>query len=160
MAAVAATVASAVLDERPHLNAHFRLAIDGLALVDFSECSGLTGEVTVEEYVEGGENRFAYRLPSRATFPNLVLSRGVATSRELWDWYAEFLAEGRVVPREGQVQLLAWLSGALVPARVWAFTRAYPVKMTGPDLNAQSPAIAIESLELAHHGLHLVRLFT
>jgi phage tail-like protein len=157
---VAAAAAAAGLAERPHLNAHFRLAIDGLAIVDFSECSGLAGEVSVEEYAEGGENRFAYRLPSRASFPNLVLSRGVATSRELWDWYGEYLMGGRVVPREGQVQLLAWLGGALIPARVWAFTRAYPVKMTGPDLNAQSPAVAIESLELAHHGLQLVRLFT
>jgi hypothetical protein len=28
--------------------------------------------------------------------------------------------------------------------------------MTGPDLNAQSPAIAIESVEVVHHGLVLV----
>ena len=28
--------------------------------------------------------------------------------------------------------------------------------MTGPDLNAQSPAVAIESVEVVHHGLLLV----
>lgn len=158
-----ASIANAILargapDDVPHLNAHFRLAIDGLAIVDFSECTGLEAEVTTEEYIEGGENRFAYRFPSRASFPNLVLSRGVAASRELWDWYGEYVDVGRVRPREGQVQLLAWVEGALVPAKVWGFTRAYPVKMTGPALNALSPAVAIESLELAHHGLQLVRL--
>lgn len=142
----------------PHLNAHFRLAIQGLTEVDFSKCSGLAGEVGVEEYVEGGENRFAHRLPTRGSFPNLVLSQGAGPGLGLWDWWTEYLATGRVVPRDGQVHLLAWVEGALVPARAWEFRRGYPVKMTGPELDAQSPAVAIETLEIAHHGLRLVRL--
>lgn len=142
----------------PQLNASFLLQIDGVGAVAFNECTGLAAEVGTEEYVEGGENRFAYRFPSRGTFPNLVLTRGVTANRALWDWYFEYTATQRVRPRDGQVHLLSWIEGAVVPARVWAFSRGYPVKMTGPDLNAQSPGVAIESLEIAHHGLQLVRL--
>lgn len=140
----------------PHTSAHFRLLIDGLALADFSECSGLSGELGTEDYQEGGENRFAHRLPTRASFPNLVLKRGTSDSGALWTWYSEYLERGTMKPRDGQVHLLAWSDGDLKPVRVWAFRRGYPVKMTGPDLNAQSPAIAIESVEVVHHGLVLV----
>ncbi len=61
-----------------------------------------------------------------------------------------------MLPRDGQVELLSWVTGTSGPVRVWAFRRGYPVKITGPDLNAMASAVAIESLEIAHHGLGLV----
>lgn len=142
----------------PYLTAHFVLAINGLASVNFSKCSGLAGEVSVEEYQEGGENRFAHRFPSRASFPNLVLSQGAGPVQELWDWFYEFHIAGLVLPREGTVVLMSTVEGELAPVRVWAFTRAWPVKLTGPELDAQSSAVAIESIEIAHHGLILKKV--
>lgn len=140
----------------PHLNAHFQLQIDGLVIADFSECTGLSGELGTEDYLEGGENRFAHRFPVRAAFPNIVLKRGTTESADLWAWYYEYVETGKIAPRDGQVHLLASVDGELKPVRAWAFRRGYPVKMTGPDLNAQSPAVAIESVEVVHHGLLLV----
>jgi phage tail-like protein len=140
----------------PYLNAHFRLLINGVLLADFSECSGLAGELGTEDYLEGGENRFAHRFPVRASFPNLVLKRGMTSSSALWAWFNEYAALGRITPRDGQVHLLASVGGDLQPVKVWTFRRGYPVKMTGPDLNAQSPAVAIESVEVVHHGLLLL----
>lgn len=150
-----------VLDELasfPHLNAHFRLGIDGLGGADFSQCSGLGGEVGVEEYAEGGENRFTHRFPSRVGFGNLVLKQGAGPGLGLWQWWAEYLTEGVVRPRDGQVHLLAWVEGVVTPVRAWAFTRGWPVKMSGPDLDAQSAAVAVETMEIAHHGLRLLEL--
>ncbi len=37
--------------------------------------------------------------------------------------------------------------------RTWAFLNAYPVKWTGPNLNAGSNQIATETLEVVHNGL-------
>ena len=142
----------------PFTTAHFVLAIDGLASVNFSKCSGLVGEVGVEEYPEGGENRFAHRFPTRASFPNLVLSQGAGPLQELWDWFSEFHVTGMVMPRDGTVVLMSTVDGALAPVRVWGFTRGWPVKLTGPDLDAQSSAVAIESIEIAHHGLSLKKV--
>jgi len=139
----------------PFITAHFMLAIDGLASVNFSKCSGLAGEVSVEEYQEGGENRFAHRFPTRTTFPNLVLNQGAGPMPELWDWFYEFYVTGLVAPRDGTVVLMSTIDGVLAPARVWAFTRGWPVKLTGPELDAQSSAVAIDSIEIAHHGLVL-----
>lgn len=140
----------------PFLGAHFVLAVDGLASVSFSKCSGLAGEVGVEEYAEGGENRFSHRLPARGGFANLVLTQGAGPSTELWSWFAEYLVTGRVTPRDGQVTLMSTVEGELVPVRVWAFRRGWPAKLTGPELDAQSSALAVEQVEIAHHGLHLV----
>lgn len=142
----------------PFLGAHFVLAVDGLTSVSFSKCSGLAAEVGVEEYPEGGENRFAHRMPVRASFPNLVLTQGAGPSTELWAWFFEYLVNGRVSPRDGQVSLMSTVEGALVPVRVWAFRRGWPVKVTGPELDAQSSALALESVEIAHHGLHLAKV--
>lgn len=142
----------------PFTTAHFVLAIDGLASVSFSKCTGLAGEVSVEEYAEGGENRFAHRMPTRASYPNLVLNQGAGPLAELWDWFAEFHTTGRVAPRDGTVVLMSTVEGALAPVRVWSFVRGWPVKLTGPDLDAQASAVAVEAIEIAHHGLRLKKV--
>lgn len=144
---------------RPHLNAHFALAIDGLTAVSFSQCTGLGGEVGVEEYAEGGENRYTHRLPTRVGFGNLVLKQGAGPGPGLWHWWEEYLTLGRVQPRDGVVTLLAWDAGTVRPVRSWSFSRGWPVKMNGPDLDAMAAAVAIETIEIAHHGLRLVELF-
>lgn len=148
-----------VLDEIvpfPHLNAHFRLVIDGLGSTSFSQCTGLGGEIGVEEYAEGGENRFTHRFPSRVGFGNLVLKQGAGPSLELWRWWEEYLASGTVTPRDGQVHLLSWVGDSLQPVRTWTFARGWPVKMSGSDFDAQTAAPAVETMEIAHRGLRVL----
>jgi phage tail-like protein len=148
--------------EDPYLNVRFRLLIQtpedsgAAAWADFSECSGLSLETATEEYAEGGENRFAYKFPTRGQVPNLVFKKGITASRELWDWFVQYLdsREFQVSLRDGEVRLLG-LGGDDDILRAWKFTRAFPVRWTGPDLNALSPGIAFESLEVAHTGLRL-----
>ena len=139
---------------QPFLTARFVLDI-GTGSGSFSKCAGLAGEVSVEEYQEGGENRFVHRFPSRASFPNLVLSQGAGPARGLWEWFYEFYVTGTITPRDGTVVLYSTVDGSLEPVRVWAFTRGWPVKLAGPDLDAQSSSVAIDALEIAHHGLVL-----
>jgi phage tail-like protein len=142
----------------PFTTARFVLAIDGLASVNFSKCTGLAGEVSVEEYQEGGENRFAHRFPSRASFPNLVLNQGAGPTQELWDWFYEFHVTGLVAPRDGTVVLMSTVDGTLAPVRVWSFTRGWADTRPAPDLDAQSSAVAIDAIEIAHHGLVLKKV--
>ena len=142
----------------PFTTAHFVLSIDGLTSVSFSKCTGLAGEVSVEEYAEGGENRFSHRFPSRGSFPNLVLNQGAGPTRELWDWFYEFNVTGLVAPRDGTVTLMSTTDGDFAAVRVWAFTRGWPAKLTGPDLDAQASAAAIDAIEIAHHGLELKKV--
>lgn len=43
----------------------------------FKEVSGISKELSMEEVVCGGENRFKYRLPTITTSQNLVLKRAL-----------------------------------------------------------------------------------
>jgi phage tail-like protein len=114
----------------------------------FSECSGLSVEREVETYQEGGLNTFAHKLPGRLTYPNLVLKKGVTHETALMDW---FYATANVSNRGSVTVTLKGPHGQNV--RSWAFDGAFPVKWTGPTLNAGSSNVATETLEIAHQGM-------
>jgi phage tail-like protein len=55
--------------------------------IAFQEISGMAEEMSVEEVVCGGENRFKYKLPTVATGQNLVLKRAlVPVASKLVNW--------------------------------------------------------------------------
>lgn len=140
----------------PYLNLVFRLDIDDQPAVDFAECAGLSHEVGTEDYHEGGENRFALKLPVVGQPPNLVLKRGMTRTRALWDWHSAYAQTGLVEPKAGMVKLYASTAPDAEPVRAWRFSGGYPVKWTGPELNAGSPGVAFETLEIVHQGLTTV----
>ncbi|TVR60017.1 MAG: phage tail protein [Gemmatimonadales bacterium] len=124
----------------------------GFLLGGFSSCSGLDSTLTVEEYQEGGVNDRVHRFPSRFSFGNITLSRGVGFGESLWLWHEEFLA-GRGTRRNGLIVLADELR---VPLKIWSFNRGIPVRWSGPGLDAGTSSLAIESLEIAHERLELV----
>jgi phage tail-like protein len=127
----------------------FELDIDSLPVAGFSECTGLQLEIEVQDYPEGGLNTVLRKFPGRTKQSNLTLKRGIV-DRRLWDWlYAA--TEGRIIFRGGSV-ILRDPSGADEVMR-WRFERAFPTKLSGPDLNASQNSVAVETLELCHEGL-------
>jgi phage tail-like protein len=44
------------------------------------------------------------------------------------------------------------------PAMAWTFRGGIAAKWIGPELNAMQNAVAIEGLEIAHHGIEQVSL--
>jgi phage tail-like protein len=124
-------------------------AIFDVALGGFSECSGLEMSLQVEEYKEGGNNGQLLKFPTRVTWSNIALKKGIGAGTALWDWHYGF-AEGRGKRRDGVIVLLTDLH---VPNNIWYFRRGLPVKYTGPAMNATQNNVAIESIEIAHEGL-------
>jgi phage tail-like protein len=119
----------------------------------FTECTGLDSELSVVEHLEGGVNDRVHRFPSRFTFPNIVLSRGVGLlSEDLYLWHESFL-KGEGKRRNGLIFLANEMQ---IPIKCWTFERGIPVKWVGPSLNAEQSALAIEKLEIAHEKLSLV----
>lgn len=75
-------------------------------------------------------------------------------NRELWQWLQSVVAGERPVARyDGRIEVLAPAGDQIVAA--WTFDRGLPTKITGPQLDAKSGEIAIESLHIAHEGLRL-----
>lgn len=135
--------------EDPFLAFRFEVRLDDLPVGGFSDCSGLAVETEFFDYPEGGVNDHLQRFPGRTRQQNLVLKRGIV-DRDLWDWHDD-LVHGVVRFRNGTV-LVHDESGAQTRLR-FEFRRALPVKWTGPELSAGNGAVAVESIELAHHGL-------
>jgi phage tail-like protein len=134
----------------PYTALGFLVEIEGLVAGGFSEVSGLQAEVDVFDYREGGENTFVHKLPSGVRYPgSLVLKHGLAESDVLWKWH-EQVSRGTIRRRNGSIVVLDSKGSEI---RRWNFKGAYPVRWTGPDLNALSGAVAVESIDLAHRGL-------
>ncbi|HYM50056.1 MAG TPA: phage tail protein [Candidatus Limnocylindrales bacterium] len=135
----------------------FQVSIDGgnaKDLGDWTKCDGLSVQYDVYEYKEGGENSYVHRIPGRASYQNVKLSRTI---------------DGYSTPENTGKSVAAWLSSlatevkrhtaeiSLVDLEVkkiagWKLQGVYPVRWSGPSLDAGSATMAMETLELAHDG--------
>jgi phage tail-like protein len=131
----------------PGIGPRFLVRIGTERIGMFQECSGLTVEYDVFPWEEGGENRFVHKLRGRAKHPNLVLKRGITHENALAKWFNDCVDKAQ--RKEITLELLAGDGKAL---RKWGFAGAYPVKWTGPTLNAGQPGAAMETLEIVHQG--------
>ncbi len=133
----------------------FTFQIDGTTIGAFTEVSGLSVQLDVEELAEGGQNGYTHKLLGRMKWPNIVLKRGLTDTDALFEWVMTASGEGltrsgnQVKPRNGRISVL---DAAGRPMRTWTILAAKPVKWTGPRLAASSRDLAIEELEVCHSG--------
>ena len=133
----------------PYLNFRFLVEIDGIIVGGFSEVSGLNVETEVELLEEGGVNDHVHKLPKKTKYTNLTLKRGLTDSDALWSWYQRVVA-GNFKRKSGAIILLDNEGNSKWR---WNFKNAYPIKWSGPELQAGNSTVAIETLELAHDGI-------
>ena len=115
--------------------------------VRFQSMSGLSVEYDMEEYKEGGENRFTHKLPMRTKFTDMVLRRGLLTDSEVIKWFLNAFRDREFVPADINVILMNEKSDHL---HVWKVAHAIPKKWSISDLNANESAVIIETLELSY----------
>jgi phage tail-like protein len=135
----------------PYLGARFFVEIDGVDQGGFTECTGLQVEVEVTDYQEGGNNGYVHKMVGRTKFTNIVLKRGVTDSTDLWDWFQD-VSRGDIERKDVSVVLY---NSEQEEVRRWNLREAFPAKWVGPAFNATTAAVAIETLELAHHGFEV-----
>lgn len=133
----------------PYQVFNFLIEIESIFAGGFSECSGLAVETEFTDYREGGLNEYMHRLPGPTKHPPLILKHGLTPIDGLWGWHQD-VVRGTIKRQNGTIYLLGKDHSPLIS---WDFKNALPVKWTGPDLRADSGNVAIESIELAHHGL-------
>jgi phage tail-like protein len=135
--------------------ATFLVEVDGVEIGRFMEISGLEVAVGVDDVEEGGENSYVHKLPGRMTWPNVTLKRGITQNDGLLAWLGkssgeQFAASGNKLTRSTAAITLVGPSGKRL--RAWEFDGAFPVKWTGPNFAVSSTDMAIEELEITHHG--------
>jgi phage tail-like protein len=150
---------AATIDRKiyPPVSFFFKVTFNGVGNggtdARFQEVSGLSHEIGTEDLVEGGENRFSFRLPTRGKYANLVLKRGVMMNTQLIDWITRAIDNFTFEPVNIDVVLLTHpesAEGDPVPLVTWNFFKAYPVKWANSDLKSTDNAVLVETLELAY----------
>jgi len=130
----------------------FWVELGDTIVAEFKECGGLSIDRKIETYREGGVNHFVHKLPGHIEYANISLKYGILADRKLWDWFQKGLYDASVERTNFSI-LLRDVTGEVV--RTWSVVDAYPVKWQGPQLSSDGNQIAIETLEIAHHGLSL-----
>lgn len=135
-------------DSDPAVSVCFDVQIEAKSLGTFISCEGLGAELVVEQREEGGNNGFVWQLPTRIKYSNIKLTRplGKDTSK-VTDWFASMVGgytrcSATITARNAQDQ----------PVASWSLLGVIPVRWTGPSLTVDSPKVATETLEIAHHG--------
>jgi phage tail-like protein len=134
--------------EAPNIvGGHFMLEVEDAVVGYFTECTGLQAEYETYPYAEGGQNMFVHQLRGRLKYSNLVLKRGITSSRAMLDWFQQ----NKERPNRGGITIKL-LDRDLAVIQTWAFSCAVPVKYVGPTTTVEG-GMAIETLEIAHEGL-------
>lgn len=132
----------------PAVTVCFVVTIDGIELGSFNTCEGLGCEVVLEPREEGGNNGHVWQLPTRLKYPNVKLSRPLTKdTQKVAKWFASMTT--------GFVRKTAHIearTGDDVMVARWGLLEVVPVRWTGPTFNPESPKVAIETIEIAHHG--------
>ena len=114
----------------------------------WSKCDGLSVEFELKEYQEGGVNGYTHKLPGRAKYQNIKLTR--VLNKES-DKVKKCLSDLKTSGNRPTAEITAMDSeGQTITS--WTLQQVYPLKWTGPSFDVGSNATATETLELAHNG--------
>ncbi len=120
----------------------------------FSEVTGLNVETQIIEYRDGLSPEFStVKIPGISKFGNVTLKRGVfASDNEFFEWMKLIKANKPDQRRDVTISLL---NEDHEPVMIWKLLKAWPTKLTSPDLGGNKNEAAIETLELAHEGVEI-----
>ena len=121
----------------------------------FKKVSGIGSTVLTRTLNEGGQNLYSQKLPERVQYDNLILERGLAVGSPLVVEFNVAMSLFKFSPSNVMVSLL---DEAGIPISSWLFMKAYPVKWTVSDLDADSNAVVIETLELSYQRMQAIRI--
>jgi phage tail-like protein len=133
----------------PAISVCFVVKIDDKNFGSFTTCDGLGVEIAVEKREEGGNNDYVHQLPGRMSYSNIKFTRPIdGESAKVAEWMAKMGAT-RIQRHTATIQARTADDRVVC---TWNLHDVIPVKWTGPQFGVDSPKVATETLELAHHG--------
>jgi len=120
-------------------NFNFILEIEGLAVANFHEVTGMGTETDVIEY-GGTVDQIVRKRPGRTKYYDITLKRGWGASNELWDWRYQTI-DGDVQRRSGSI-IICDTDGTEIER--WNFFDAWPKKASGFSLDGKGNKSLLE----------------
>jgi len=138
----------------PLVGFHFALELQGAVAGYFTECSGIGSEHEVIEHkiVDEKGRELIQKIPGRLKWQDITLKRGITDSMDMWDW-RELVVQGKVDDARKNGSIVMFNQSLEEVAR-WNFENAWPSKVTGPSMKADSNEFGIEELVITHEGLY------
>lgn len=122
----------------------FRVSIPGLpAGMGFQKVSGLTREIGVVEYDEGGYSH-THKLTGKEQGGEVTLEKGMFANTDLEDIYKRSLNS----PDYRTTVIIEQLDKFDKVARSWTLAEAWVSRWEGSELDATSEDVAIESITI------------
>ncbi|NTS41823.1 phage tail protein [Flavisolibacter sp. BT320] len=115
--------------------------------VRFQEVSGLSMSMNVDTVSEGGENRFQHKLPTKASFSDITLKRGLFLHTELYRWCKDAIENFDFKPLNLAISLLDEVHA---PVYVWRVFNAIPIKWELSSFGAEKSEVVIETMVLSY----------
>lgn len=127
----------------------FAVVVDGIDLGGWAKCDGLAVEFKAEKINEGGNYEHEIFLPGQVTYESIKLERAMTLddSASVMRWLSS-----KVRDYEGGTAQISLFDAHGDKVASWSLRNVYPVKWTGPSLNATGKDVAVERLELVHEG--------
>lgn len=147
----------AVRNSDPAISSSYALELQGAVAGYFIECSGLGSEHEVIEHkvVDERGNQVVQKLPGRLKWGDITLKRGITEALDIWNWRRE-VESGNVegARRNGSIVMF---DQELNEIARWNFERAWPSKVSGPQLQSDSNNIGVEELTIVHEYIERVK---
>jgi phage tail-like protein len=142
------------ITEDPLLGFNFMLELEGAVAGYFSECSGIGSENEIIDHkvVDKGGHEIIRKIPGRLKFTDISLKRGITSDLKIWEWRDQ-IVQGKVKEARKNCSI-TMLSRDYQPVAVWHFSNAWPSKVTGPNLKADSNEIGVEEITIVHEGMY------
>lgn len=135
---------------------HFQVVWGG-AKISFTEVTGLVMEREKIEYRHSDSKDF-----NKLAMPGLVKNNNITLKRGKFErdfdfniWFNEVANDRSGQRRDVTITLM---NEKHEPVAAWTAARCFPIKVTAPDLKSDANEAAIESIEIAHEGLSLMRV--
>jgi phage tail-like protein len=129
----------------------FKVTIGDLGQIAFEEVSGLDTDYGPIEYRAGNSSEFSMvKMPEMRKSSDITLKKGMfKDDTKLFDYFRE-IRMNTIKRVNVTIQLL---DEEHQPMFTWNLENAYPIRIAGVDLNAQSAEVAVEILVLAYESL-------
>ena len=140
---------SVELTEDPFGLLGFKIPIKGY----FTEINGLDVEWETAEYKSTNILGLPHSnfVPLRPVYNPITLKRGITDSEGFWLWH-QLLALG-AKPLLKSYVMITMYNRRYEPIAMWSVERAWPSKISGPQIRSDSNDIVIEEMTLTHGGI-------
>lgn len=136
----------------------FAIEVGGKITGYFTEVSGIGSEHdTIEHKVVNDKGQeITQIIPGRLKWTEITLKRGITDNLEMWEWRSN-VEQGRMEKARANCSIIMF-DRDYKPAARWDFERAWPKKITGPNVKTDSNEFGIEEMVLVHEGMKRVKV--